>query len=347
MRGFKRTLGLIFLIMIIAGGIFAYTQYRSVFGPSVPEGLPDYSLEIPNELNINELAELLKKRSLINSVNALKRTGKLMKFGSTSSVKPGYYILEPNWSNRELLQVLRLGHQKPVKVTIVNERFPEEIAGKVAEKLRTDSIEIVEAIFNSDNMALHKATRETILCSFIPNTYEMYWTTTGEEFAKRMLDEKKKFWASNDRMAKAEALNLSQNEVYILASIVERETQYKPERSKIAGVYLNRLERGIPLQADPTVVFANGIFDTRRVLHRHLEFDSPYNTYKYQGLPPGPIGSASISAIDAVLNAEKHDYIFFCAKADNSGKHAFAKTLREHNNNAREFHRWLNSRGIR
>jgi UPF0755 protein len=186
---------------------------------------------------------------------------------------------------------------------------------------------------------------QTIMTMFIPNTYEFYWNTSADEFFERMADEYKKFW-TDERKQKAKNIGLSQSEVSILASIVELETQKKDERPTVAGVYINRLKKKMLLQADPTVVFALGDFTINRVLKIHLETDSPYNTYKYSGLPPGPIYLPSISSIDAVLNFENHDYIYFCAKEDFSGYHNFAKTLAQHNENARKFQQALNKRKI-
>ncbi|HFB99774.1 MAG TPA: endolytic transglycosylase MltG, partial [Phaeodactylibacter sp.] len=188
--------------------------------------------------------------------------------------------------------------------------------------------------------------KETLISLFIPNTYEFFWNTNAKQFFEKMKKEQGIFWKKNNREKKAADLNMTKAEVYTLASIVERETNQNDEKKRIAGVYLNRLKKGILLQADPTVVFATRDFAARRVLNRHINFDSPYNTYKYAGLPPGPISMASISSIDAVLNAEKHSYLYFCAKPDNSGHHAFAKTLAGHNRNANKFRNWLNKQRI-
>ena len=181
---------------------------------------------------------------------------------------------------------------------------------------------------------------------FIPNTYQVYWNISPTELIDRMKKESDKFWSDKNRMDKLAKLEMTKEEVYTLASIVEKETNYVPEKATVAGVYLNRLNKGIMLQADPTVVFANNDFKIRRVLNKHLEKDSPYNTYKYAGLPPGPIAIASISSIDAVLENKDHKFLYFCAVPDNSGQHAFAKTLSQHNANARKFQRWLNKQRI-
>jgi UPF0755 protein len=182
---------------------------------------------------------------------------------------------------------------------------------------------------------------------FIPNTYEVYWNITAKSFLLKMKQESEKFWNQNDRIHKAKARNLTPDEVYTLASIVEKESNYAPEKPIIAGVYLNRLQRGMRLQADPTVVFAKKAFTSQRVKFADLTFDSPYNTYLHDGLPPGPISIASIESIDAVLNAAAHDYIFFCAKPGYAGQHNFAATAAQHSINAKKFHDWMNEQEIK
>jgi UPF0755 protein len=175
----------------------------------------------------------------------------------------------------------------------------------------------------------------------------MYWDDEVDEILTRLVSEKEKFWDKGARRKKAEKLGMSPAEVYTLASVVEKESNYKPERKTIAGLYLNRIRKGIPLQADPTVKYAVGQLDLRRVLNKHLEYDSPYNTYKYTGLPPGPIYMASVNSIDAVLNSENHNYVYMCAKPGYNSEHVFANTLRQHQVNANRYHRWLNSEGIK
>jgi UPF0755 protein len=190
-------------------------------------------------------------------------------------------------------------------------------------------------------------TPENIMSLFIPNTYQVYWNTSPQNLLKRLQVENDAFWAKKNRREKAKSLGLSTQEVYTLASIVEKESLVMDEKPIIAGVYLNRLKKGMLLQADPTVVFAVGDFSIQRVLNKHLAIDSPYNTYKNVGLPPGPICMPSISSIDGVLNAEKHNYIFFCAKPNSGGRHAFANTLAGHNRNAAIYRNWLQANQIR
>jgi UPF0755 protein len=256
--------------------------------------------------------------------------------------KAGKYTIKQEVKTlRDLVQVLR-GEQTPVKLVFHNLRKKEQLAGLVAKHLEVDSAALSALLNDSLRLSQQGLTPRTAISLFIPNTYQFHWDTNAEEFFERMLKEHKAFWTA-ERLEKAKALELSPAQVYTLASIVETETRYNPEKPRIAGVYLNRLKKNWKLEADPTVIFAHDNFEIRRVLKSHLELDSPYNTYKYEGLPPGPIYMASVASIDAVLNAEAHEYMFFCARPDNSGSHAFAKTLAAHNENARAYHRWLNS----
>jgi len=262
-----------------------------------------------------------------------------------SLIKPGRFVIDQDISYIGLINLLRSGNQVPVNLTFNNIRTISDLAGKVGGQISSDSSEIAGFLLNSDNYAGDGFSKETILAAFIPNTYQFFWNTGAKEFYKRMLREYNDFW-NEERRAKAKAIGLTPLEVSTLASIVDEEAAKTDEKPRIAGVYLNRLRRGIPLQADPTIIFALGDFSITRVLKIHLETDSPYNTYKYRGLPPGPINSPSISAIDAVLNAEKHDYLYFSAKPDFSGYHNFSRTLSEHNRFAAEYHRELNRRRI-
>lgn len=342
---FKKIL-LVFFVAALIAGIFGYDAYRDIFAPNVPSNLDNPYLYIPTGSGFEELVEQLNKQNLIEDEASFRWTAKQMSF-IKPEMRAGRFEIQPGWSNRQLLNHLRGGKQATVKVVLNNERLPEDVASKVAKILEVDSASIDQLLRNEEFLNKHDYTPETVMSVFIPNTYDFFWNRNAEDFFKKMLKEHDKFWAKNDRIAKAERLDLNQQEVYTLASIVERETNRNDEKASIAGVYLNRLQKGIPLQADPTVVFAVKQFDLRRVLNKHLEYDSPYNTYKYAGLPPGPISMAEISSIDAVLEYDDHDYIFFCAKGDGSGYHAFAKTLSGHNANAARYRRNLKARGKR
>ena len=221
----------------------------------------------------------------------------------------------------------------------------EQLAGRFTRHLEIDSIEFMMFFSDTSNYGKNGFTKENIISIFIPNTYEVFWSTDAKGIYNRMLAEYNRFWNS-ERIAKAEQKGLSRSDVSIIASIIDDEVTKKEEKPIIAGVYLNRLKRGMPLQACPTIKFALNDFTITRVLNWHLQVESPYNTYKYRGLPPGPIGCPSIEGIDATLNAEDHDYLFFAAKADFSGYHNFSRTLSQHNRYAAEYQRELNRRRI-
>ena len=262
--------------------------------------------------------------------------------------KAGHYIVEDGMSVIDIVRMFKLGLQTPVNVTMNNVKTPAYLAGKLAKQIDADSTELVE-VLSSKELAKELGFDNplTMFSIFIPNTYEFYWTVTPKEFVERMYKEYKDFWAKNNRDEKRKRSGLNRVEVSTLASIVYEETRKVDEMPRIAGVYVNRLKKGIPLQADPTIKYAMQDFGLRRILYRHLKYESPYNTYINRGLPPSPICMPSIDAIDAVLNFEKHDYIFFCARPTFDGYHNFARTLSEHNANAKAYQRELNKRKIK
>jgi UPF0755 protein len=241
--------------------------------------------------------------------------------------------------------MLRAGLQEPVKVTFNNIRYLDQLAKKVSSQIEAEPDSIMKLLENKSFIEKYGFNENTIKCMFLPNTYEFWWNTDAHGFFSKMNQEYETFW-NDDREKKAKNLGFTRHEVSTLASIIEEETRKESEKSRIAGVYINRLNKGIRLQADPTVKYAMGNFNIKRVVKNHLTIDSPWNTYKYAGLPPGPIRIPSIKSIDAVLNHEKHDYLYFCAKDDFSGYHVFAKTLSQHNKNARLYQRALNRRKI-
>lgn len=260
------------------------------------------------------------------------------------NIKTGRYRIH-DISLIQLLKNLISGNQTPVRIKFNNIRTKEELAGKLSSQLMADSVSFLNALNDPEFCRDYGFSPETILSVFIPNTYEVYWNTSVERFVQKMYHEYNLFW-TNRRQELAVAAGLSMSEVSILASIVEEESKDKEEQPIIAGLYLNRLKKDIPLQADPTVKFATGDFTLTRILKTHLDTDSPYNTYIYAGLPPGPIRMPSIQAIDAVLNYKDHNYLYMCAKEDFSGKHNFAETFEEHSRNAARYQRELNKRKI-
>jgi len=232
-------------------------------------------------------------------------------------------------------------------VVLTNERLIENVAAKVSRFIEADSAAILEVLTDAAYLDSLGYSPETLMSVFIPNTYQVYWNTPVRKFMERMIREHEAFWSQSDRLARAAQLAMTPEAVYTLASIVDKETLSASEKPRIAGTYLNRLRIGMPLQADPTAVFATRDFETRRVTLYHTKFDSPYNTYMYPGLPPGPIGMASISGIDAVLNPERHDYLYFCALGDESGLHAFAESYPQHLVNVARYVQKLKERGLR
>ncbi|MCX6267301.1 MAG: endolytic transglycosylase MltG [Bacteroidetes bacterium] len=261
-------------------------------------------------------------------------------------VKPGRYRLVNGMRNNVLVNLLRSGNQEPVRIIIQNVRTREELAGKIGRQLEVDSTQLITLFNDPSFLAGFGLSPPTLLVLFIPNTYEFFWNTSAGQLFKRMQQEYELFWTPG-RKRKADSLQLSVAEVVTLASIVEKESNKKAEKPVIAGVYLNRLKNHIPLQADPTVIFAWNDYRIRRVLKVHTEIKSPYNTYYHSGLPPGPICLPSVSSIDAVLSARNHAYLYFCAREDLSGYHNFAVTLDEHSRNARRYQKALNKMNIK
>lgn len=336
----------LFLVALIIGGIGAYWAYDKIFSPNTSFEDEVINIQIPQNSSFQDVLSMLSEQNVLKESSSFANVSSWMNY-QRDIVPSGNYELKKGWNNKQIISKLRSGVQKPKSVTFNNVRTLEELMGPLSAELSLDSV----ALYNyfSDPIVLQELgfNKETALTMFIPNTYQMYWDISPEQLSKRILSEHKSFWDKNKRRDKAAELGMNENEVYTLASIVEKESQLKSERPIIAGLYLNRLDQGIPLQADPTVVYANGDFGLRRVLNKHLRYDSPYNTYIYPGLPPGPIYMPSIESIDAVLNAEDHEYLFMCAKPGFGSEHAFAKTNRGHANNARKYHAWLSQQGIR
>lgn len=332
------TLGAIILVGL---GIAVYV-YKIFLGPSVTDSQP-YFYVYTNDTYENVLRRI-RTDNIVSDVKAFDYAAKAMKY--PNSVKAGRYKLKKGMSNRRLIGNLRGGYQEPVKLQFANIRLKEDFAGFLGRNFEADSLQFISILNNEAIAEKYGFTTENFYTMFIPNTYQFYWNTSADKVIDRFYEEYKKFW-NEERLAKAKQLNLSPTEVSILASIVRGEALHNDEMPMIAGLYLNRLKKGILLQADPTVIFAHQDFTIRRVLNRHLNIDNPYNTYRYKGLPPGPINMPPIVAIDAVLNPAQHNYIYMCAKDDFSGYHAFAETVAEHQINARKFQKALDERNIK
>lgn len=321
----------------------AYIAYDRVLAPQVSGEATSY-IQVYPEDNINTVADKVASAEGMGSMTAFAPLMRYYKYDSR--VKPGNYAIRPGDSMRDICLRLLSGNQTPVQLVIPSVRTLDRLAGAVARQLMADSTEIAAILTDHHLIDSLGYTKETFPTLFLPNTYEVYWTMTPKQFIARMRKEHERFW-NTERKTKAQAHGLTPIEVTTLASIVDEETNKNDEKPLVAGLYLNRLKRGMLLQADPTVKFAHGKFDLRRILLTHLTIDSPYNTYKYAGLPPGPIRIPSIAAIEGVLNPAKHSYIYMCAKEDFSGYHNFASTLSEHNANARRYQQTLNKRGIK
>jgi len=339
----KIIISILISVIIIAGGagIYGYSIYKDIFKANVTK---DAYLYIPTDADYNELTDSLIALNVISDIEAFKKTASLKKY--KNKIHPGRYKLNKGMTNNELVNILRSGKQSPVKLTFNNVRTVNELASKVSKLIEADSTELTELINDDLHVEEKGFNKQTIIGMFIPNTYEFYWNTSAEKFFEKMYAEYNKFW-TEERIAKANKLNLTKKEVAVLASIVQAEQrEHNDEKAKIAGLYINRIKRGMLLQSDPTLIFASGDFTKKRVLNKDKEIESPYNTYKYAGLPPGPINMPEISSLDAVLNYESHNYIFMCAKEDFSGYHNFATNAKQHGINARKYQQALNKRKI-
>ena len=336
---------LIAATLLIAGGLIAYRMlHEHIYGANLSVVRNDEPfMYIPSGSAFDDVCSLLGEAGLRDAKSFRWVAGRMNYPGQ---VKSGRYRLTDGMSNVELVRMLRSGRQIPVSVIFNNIRLTTQLAGAVTRNIEADSASVVALLTDSAYLAERfKLTPQTVLSLFIPNTYEFFWNTSANNFMDRMAKEHERFWTET-RREKARNANMTPLQVTILASIIEEETQKDAEKPTMAGVYINRLNTGMLLQADPTIKFAAGDFTIRRVLKRHTEIKSPYNTYLHAGLPPGPICIPSIASIDAVLNHEKHDYLFFCAKDDLSGFHNFARTLQQHNRNAQAYQKALNQRRI-
>ncbi|KOH46450.1 endolytic transglycosylase MltG [Sunxiuqinia dokdonensis] len=329
-----------FAIAFIIAGLRGYQLFQYIFDENIDH---PGSIIIAKDATYQDVLDSLNARDIIENEKAFRWVAKKKKY--PASIKAGKYIFEKGMNTNQIVNRLRAGDQEPVTVTFNNLRFIDELAGSVAQRIEPDSLELLQYLNDSTVISQHGFDQHSFHAMFIPNTYEFYWTTTPEQFVERMASEYRRFW-NDERLAKAESLGLTPIEVSTVASIVQEETIKADEKARVAGLYLNRIKRGMLLQADPTVKFALGDFGIKRVLNVHLKIDSPYNTYIYAGLPPGPINFPEISSIEAVLNAEEHAYLYMCASDEFNGYHNFAKTLREHNINARRYQEALNANKI-
>jgi UPF0755 protein len=342
----KRLLLIVVFLGLIGSGLFAYMVYDAFFLPNTRFNNEEAFVYIASDADFKQVKTMLEP--LLDDVENFEAVARRKQY--LDNIKPGKYRIGRGMNNNEIVNALRIGNI-PVKVSFNNQETLPLLAGRVASQIEADSIALLEAMEDEAFLEEKGIDPEAALGMYLPNSYEFYWNTGAKEFRYRMFREFERFW-NDERREKAREIGLDPMQVVALASVVHKETSRVEERPRVAGVYLNRLNRNMLLQADPTVIYAikkeSGNYDTviKRVLYRDLALDSPYNTYKYPGVPPGPIAMPDISAIEAVLNAEKHKYLYFVADVESFGYHKFAETLSQHNRNKVQYIRWINGQNV-
>jgi len=329
------------LLIILSLGITCVIYYLRYFGPNV-SGKKEY-LYIHTGATFDDVYKTIRDEGIVNDTTMFHWSAINMKY--TGRVKAGRYRLHEGMSNRKFINMLASGAQEPVTLAFHNLRLKQQFAGFVAKKIEPDSTAMINLLDSADFVKQYGFTTDNVYTMFLPNSYQLYWNTSPEKFFKRMYANYQKFWTP-ERKQQAAEINLSPIQVSILASIVDAEALHDDEMPTIAGLYLNRLKKNMKLESDPTVIFAENDFTIRRVLNKYLTINSPYNTYMYVGLPPGPIMMPSINAVNSVLNYKASNYLYMCAKADFSGYHAFATNVADHLVNAHKFQQALNARHI-
>lgn len=338
---YKKVILGIVLVGLVIMALFAYNVYAVLFAPNTNFESDTYEVFIPTGADYNEafliIAEAVENRDDLHTTAVKKKYNE--------NVKPGRFLIKKGSSNNDIINTVR-SQNTPIKVTFNNQERIENLAGRLAAQIEPDSLSLLKSMTDPAFLKENGLNEHTALSIYLPNSYETYWNTSAAGFRDKMLAYHQQFWTADKRI-KAKKQDLTPTEVYTLASIVQKETAKVDEMPRVAGVYLNRLARGMKLEADPTVIYAKKEaekdFDQqiKQVLYVHLEIDNPYNTYRYPSLPPGPIVTPDLTAINAVLNPERHDYLFFVANVQNFGYHKFAKTLAQHNRNAAEYRRWI------
>ncbi len=323
-----------FILLSVLLITFTFYTYQICYTPNILVGKDDRYIIIPKDATFETVQKILHEGEYVQDLISFSFLSRLM--GYDERVRAGRYLLRANMNNLTAIRFLRGGEQEPVRITFNNVRLISELPGKITQNTSTPPEAFEAALANFLMHNEYGFNKDNIICMFIPNTYEVYYTISADQLIERMYDEYQNFW-NEERKQKANELGLSPIEVSILASIVQAESIKRDEAPIIAGLYLNRLKQGIPLQADPTLVFAVGDFTIKRVLNEHKEVESPYNTYKNKGLPPGPINMPEIATIDAVLNYKPSNYLYMCAKEDFSGYHNFTASYNEHLKNARRY----------
>ena len=335
---------ILFIVGITIGGIKAIDIYRKAFASNVDISTgEEVFFYVYSGSDYAAVFSNLQEKGIVKNTQSFNWTAQRKNY--PNHIRPGRYLIKPRMSNNDLVNMLRSGNQVPVDLTFNNINTLKDLSKRLSEQLECSHDQLYAMLRDTSVIHAYGFDEYTIPAMFIPNTYEIYWNVSPKSLLDRMHQEYDKFW-TRSRLAKAQKMSMSPEDVITLASIVNKEVRYDDEKKRVAGLYINRINKGIRLQADPTLVFAHNDFTIRRVLNKHKKLDSPYNTYKYAGLPPGPICIPDITSIEAVLNYEKHKYIYMCAKPDFSGYHNFAKTLKQHNKNAEAYRRELNRRRI-
>jgi len=334
--------------MVVAAAliVYGYILYRQIFAGNTKFTEKEVYVHIPTDATFDDV-----KNIMTTYVEDMERFEDVAaKKSYPTNIKAGRFLLKKGMNSNDLINALR--QNIPVQLAFNNQERMEDFAGRIASQLEPDSLKLMEVFTDENFLKENGFDKNNALCMYIPNSYEFFWNISAEKFRERMAKEYRKFW-NDDRKTKAEKLGLTPIQVYILASIVHKETVKIDERPRVAGVYLNRLNKGMKLEADPTVIYAmkkqadDFSLVVKRVLNKDLQTDSPFNTYMYEGLPPGPIAMPDISAIDAVLNPEHHNYIYFCASVTNFGYHEFAVTAAQHEANRQKYVAWINAQGIK
>ncbi|MBO3117333.1 endolytic transglycosylase MltG [Winogradskyella sp. DF17] len=343
----KKILWAVALIGLVVFGAVAYYIYGAMFKPNTSFNNEVAYIYIPTNAVYNDVRDQLSP--LLRDMSTFDALAKQKKY--TSNIKSGKFAIKKGMTNNDIINSVRIGKGLEVVASFNNQNSLKDLAGRISVQIEADSISLLEEMSDETFLEQNGFKKETALSMYLPNSYKFYWNTTARQFRDKMLTEYKRFWGK-ERLDKASAIGLSPQEVITLASIVHEESKKPEEQPRVAGVYLNRIQSGMPLQADPTLKFAAYQLPEyqgtviRRVLNKHKTIDSPYNTYKYAGLPPGPIAMPDLSAIKAVLNAEEHNYYYFAADASRIGYHKFATNLSAHNRNAKAYQNYLSSQGI-
>ena len=324
----------LFLVLSILGISFSFYAYQILYTPNVQVQKEDRVIIIPAEATFKSVQKQLHDGRYVEDLMSFSFLARLMDYDK--SIKPGRYVLKANMTNLQAIRLLRSGNQVPVEITFNNIRTVDELAEKITKNLLTRPDEFKAALIKYAISNAEGFNENNVIALFIPNTYEVYYNISPESLIQRMNREHELFW-NEERKAKAQTIGLTPIEVSILASIVQAETIIESEASLVASLYINRLKKGMPLQADPTLKFALGDFTIKRILNVHKEIDSPYNTYINAGLPPGPINLPEIWALNSVLNHKITDYYYMCAKEDFSGYHNFSNSYSEHMRNAKRY----------